>query len=43
MVRTGKDEQVFVKRELVTVNRMPTRKMFPFNPFELAHPLTIQC
>lgn len=36
MVRMGKDEKVFVERELVTVNRMPTRNTFSFELSEQA-------
>lgn len=30
MARTGRDEKVFVERELVPVNRMPTRNTLSF-------------
>lgn len=33
MVKAEKDRS-FVKRELITVNRMPTRKMLSFKLFE---------
>lgn len=31
MVRTGNHKKVFVGRELVTVNRVPTRKALSFS------------